>query len=158
MRFDGEREVGAPVAQVWRMLHDGEVLRSVVPGCTELRPLGAGAFTAILQARVGPVADTYRGTFTIDDLRPGTALRVRVDARGRGGRLELNLDVTLSEGAGPGGTALHYRAEARVRGLVSRLGAPALTVVGGHFTCGFFDDLERAVRRGAAIVEVPHLV
>jgi len=157
MRFDGQREVGAPVAQVWGMLHDGEVLRSVIPGCTEMRPRGAGAFAASLQARVGPVADTYRGTFTIDDLRPGTELRVRVDARGRCGRLELTLLVTLLEGTDRT-TTLGYRADARVRGLVSRLGAPALTVVGGHFTCGFFDDLDRAVRRGAPTVEVPQLV
>ncbi len=157
MRFDGEREVGAPVAQVWRMLHDAEVLRAVVPGCAEMRPLGAGAFAASLQARVGPVADTYRGTFTIDDLRLGTELRVRVDARGRCGRLELTLVVALAEGS-DGSTMLRYLAEAHVRGLVSRLGAPALTVVGGHFTAGFFDDLERAVRRGAATVAVPQLV
>ena len=58
----------------------------------------------------------------------------------------------------PGTTALRYRAEARVRGLVSRLGAPTLTLVGGHFTSGFFGDLERAVRRGAAAVPVPELV
>lgn len=158
MRFDGERQVGAPAAQVWRMLHDGEVLRSVVPGCAEMRALGAGVFAASLQARVGPVADTYRGTFTIDDVRPGTELRVRVDARGRCGRLELTLVVTLADGPGPGSAVLRYRAEARVRGLVSRLGAPALAVVGGHFTCGFFDDLDRAVRRGAPTAEVPQLV
>lgn len=158
MRFDGQREVGAPVAQVWGMLHDEEVLRSVVPGCTEMRPLGAGAFAATLQARVGPVADTYRGTFTIDDLRPGAQLRVRVDARGRCGRLELALVVTLAEATDRSSTTVGYRADARVGGLVSRLGTPALTVVGGHFTCGFFDELERAVRRGAPAVEVPELV
>ena len=158
MRFEGEREVGAPATRVWAMLHDGEVLRSVVPGCTEMRPLGPGSYAATLQARVGPVADSYRGTFTIEDVRPGAELRVRVDARGRCGRLELTLVVVLAGATTPGTTALRSRAEARVRGLVSRLGAPTLTLVGGHFTCGFFDDLERAVRRGAAAVPVPELV
>ncbi|HEX4977689.1 MAG TPA: SRPBCC domain-containing protein [Nocardioides sp.] len=154
MRFDGEQEVGAPVAHVWRALHDSTVLRAVIPGCTEMRPVGAGAFAATLQARVGPVADTYRGTFTIDDLHPGTDLHVRVDARGRCGRLELALGVALADGSRPGCSLLRYRAEARVGGLVSRLGTATLSVVGGHFTCGFFHDLDRTVRRGAATAPV----
>lgn len=151
MRFDGEREVGAPVAQVWRALHDGEVLRSVIPGCADMRPLGAGAFASTLQARVGPIADSYRGTFTIDDLRPGFELQVRVAARGRCGRLDVTLRVGLDRGPCSRTTALRYAADASVGGLASRLGSGALTVVGHHFTCGFFDGLERAVRRGAAI-------
>lgn len=151
MRFDGEREVGAPVAQVWRMLHDSAVLRTVVPGCVEMTALGPGAYAAILQARVGPVADTYRGRFTIDDLHPGSELQVRVAARGRCGRLDVALRVALASGARPRTTALRYAADACVGGLASRVGAAALTVVGHHFTCGFFDDLEQAVRRGAAI-------
>jgi carbon monoxide dehydrogenase subunit G len=155
MRFDGEREVGAPVAQVWRMLHDGQVLCAVIPGCAEMRPLGAGAYAAALQARVGPVADTYRGTFTIEDLRAGTELRVRVDARGRCGRLELTLVVTLAQGPGADNAVLRYRADARVRGLASRLGMPALSVVGGHFTAGFFSQLDRAARRAAPAAPVP---
>lgn len=158
MRFEGEREVGAPVMRVWAMLHDGQVLSSVIPGCTEMRPVGVGSYAATLQARVGPVADSYRGTFRIEDLRPGSELRVRVDARGRCGRLELTLVVVLAEGTRSGTTALRYRADAQVRGLVSRLGTPTLTLVGGHFTCGFFDDLEQAVRRGAAVVPEPELV
>lgn len=119
MRFDGEREVGAPVAQVWRMLHDRAVLRTVLPGCVEMTALGPGAYAAILQARCG--------------------------------RLDVALRVALAGGARPRTTALRYAADASVGGLASRLGAAALTVAGHHFTCGFFDDLEQAVRRGAAI-------
>jgi len=140
------------------MLHDGEVLRSVIPGCADLRPTGAGTYAATLQARVGPVADTYRGTFTIDDLCAGRELRVRVDARGRCGRLELTLVVALAAAVGPDSTVLRYRADAQVRGLASRLGTPTLTIVGGHFTTGFFDQLDRAARRTAPVAPVPQLV
>lgn len=149
MRFDGEHEMAASVTQVWHALHDGEVLRSVVPGCVEMRRLTTGVHAATLQARVGPVADTYRGTFTIDDLRPGTELRVRVSARGRCGRLGVTLVVGLHERRHT--TVLRYAADATVGGLASRLGAGALSVVGQHFTCGFFESLDRAVRRGAGL-------
>lgn len=148
MRFEGEREVGAPATLLWRMLHDGAVLRRVVPGCTEMRALHAGSYAAILQARVGPVADTYRGTFTIEDLRPGAELEVQVAARGRCGRLDVALRVALFPGGMPRSTALRYAADASVGGLASRLGAGALAVAGHHFTRGFFDDLERAAGNG----------
>lgn len=148
MRFEGEREVRAPVGHVWAALHDSAVLRAVIPGCTEMTPTGTGVYAATLQARVGPVTDCYRGTFTIDDLRPGSDLHVRVDARGRCGRLALLLGVALADAARPDRTLLRYAADARVEGLAARLGTATLVVVGGHFTHGFFHDLDRAVRRG----------
>lgn len=157
MRFSGERQVSAPVAQVWAALHDSEVLRSTIPGCEELVPLEAGTYAATLAARVGPVTDAYRGTFSIEDGRPGSEIRVRVGARGRCGRLDVDLRVTLMTGTRPATTTLRYDADAAVGGFVSRLGKATLTVAGGHFTGGFFRDLDRSVRR-APVARVASLV
>jgi len=132
--------------EVWTALHDSEVLRVAIPGCERLSPVGEGRYAATLAARVGRLADTYRGTFAIDDTCPGSELVVSIDGRGRCGTLELDLRVRLDEGHHPGTTALAYDARARVGGLVSRLGRAPLTVAGGHITGCFFRDLERAVR------------
>jgi carbon monoxide dehydrogenase subunit G len=150
MRFVDMRQVQAPVADVWAALHDGEVLRRVIPGCERLHPLGNGEYAATLAARVGRLADTYRGTFAIDDRRSGSDLLVTVTSRGRCGRLELDLDVRLREGPAPHVTLLAYDAQARVGGLVARLGQVPLTLAGGHITAAFFRDLDRAVSRVAA--------
>ena len=143
MRFRGDRQVPAPADVVWASLHDPDVLCAVVPGCTEVQLLEDGRYSARLEARVGRLADVYRGTFTVTDLRGGSELRVRVRASGRFGRLDVDLYVTLTDGSAPGTTALRYDAEAAVGGVVSRLGTPALTVTGGHFTGCFFRGLER---------------
>ncbi len=148
MRFSGEQQVRRPVGEVWTALHHSEVLRRSIPGCAELVPLGAGRYAATLAARVGPVVDTYRGSFSIEDLRPGSDLRVLVDGRGRCGRLQLDLRVTLAAGRLRRTTALGYVADATVRGLVSRLGTAALTVAGGHLTGCFFADLDRSLTLG----------
>jgi hypothetical protein len=148
MEFTGERQVEAPVGQVWAALHDRRVLCATIPGCQELVPLETGGYAATLAARVGPVTDTYRGTFSIDDLRPGSELRVRVEGRGRCGRLAVDLRVTLTTGPGPQATALRYDADARVSGFVSRLGNATLAVAGSHFTGCFFRELDRSLRRG----------
>ena len=157
MRFNGERQVLAPVATVWATLHDREVLRSTIPGCEDMVPLDDGMYAATLQARVGPMTDTYRGTFSIEDLRQGSEIRVRVGASGRCGRLEVSLRVTL-KGQQPGTTTLLYDAEATVGGFVSRLGNATLNVAGSHFTSCFFRDLDRSLRRDAPVRQLAPLV
>jgi carbon monoxide dehydrogenase subunit G len=149
MRFTGEQQVRAPLEHVWAALHDHEVLRDAIPGCEGLVPLAPGRYAATLAARVGPVADTYRGDFTIDDPCPGSQLRVRIGGRGRSGRLEVDLLVRLRQGPSSGTTLLRYDAQATVGGFVARLGNATLTVVGGHLTGCFFRDLEQTLRRGA---------
>ena len=146
MHFSDIRHIPAPAHEVWTALHDREVLRTVIPGCERLSPLSPGRYAATLAARVGRLADTYRGTFAIDDSAPGSELVVSVDGRGRCGSLQLELEVTLTEGRTHGTTALAYDATARVGGLVARLGRAPLTVAGGHITGCFFRDLERALR------------
>lgn len=145
MRFSGERQVAAPAEAVWDALHDSGVLRSAIPGCERLAPDGRQRYAATMAARVGPFADTYRGVFSIVDLRDGSDLRVSVEGRGRCGQLEVDLRVGLGAGAAPGTTRLRYDAHARVRGLVSRLGSASLTVAGTHLTGSFFRDLDRSL-------------
>jgi uncharacterized protein len=146
MRFTDVRHVPATAAEVWTALHDSEVLRTAIPGCERLSPVGAGRYSAILAARVGRLADTYRGTFDIDDTTPGSELVVSVTSRGRCGSLDLDLRVRLDEGSRPGTTSLQYDAQAHVGGLVARLGRAPLTIAGGHITGCFFRELERALR------------
>jgi carbon monoxide dehydrogenase subunit G len=144
MRFSGVRQVTSPVEEVWAALHDPGVLRAAIPGCERLDQVAPGRYGATLAARVGRLADTYRGTFDITDLDPGSRLRVSVASRGRCGTLGLELDVELGAGS-HGRTALAYEAHACVGGLVSRLGRATLTVTGGHLTGCFFRDLEKAL-------------
>lgn len=155
MRFSGRRQLHTPVEGVWDALHDSAVLRAAIPGCEELEPLGPGEYVATLAARVGPVADTYRGTFAIEDVRPGNRLRVRVVGKGRCGRLEIDLRVSLADGGGPGGTVLRYDADAVVGGFVARLGRTTLTLAGGHLTAQFFRDLDRSLRGGHRRIPAP---
>jgi carbon monoxide dehydrogenase subunit G len=157
MRFTGERRVQAGSEQVWTALHDVDVLRQAIPGCAQLVPLGPDRYAATLAARVGPMADTYRGDFSIDDVQAGSRLQVHIGGRGRFGRLELDLHVSLAEPYA-GATALRYDAHATVSGLVARLGTPALSVAGGALTASFFRDLDRALRHASGVGRVAALV
>ena len=83
MRFTDVRHVPAPAEDVWKALHDREVLRMAIPGCERLSPVSAGRYAATLAARVGRLADTYRGTFAIEDTTPGSELVPCVSSKGR---------------------------------------------------------------------------
>ena len=132
MRFDGSA-LSASRDIVWHALHDAEVLRELVTGCESMTPLSDGTYAATMVARVGPMTDTYRGTFTIDDLREGQGCASRSGtgqvrpARPRSSRVARRR-------ARPGSTTLAYVAEATVGGLVSRMAGAALRVAGNHFT------------------------
>ena len=142
MRFDGKRQVQMGRDEVWTALHDPEVLRGLVTGCESMTPVRRGTYAATMVARVGPMSDTYKGTFTIEDPRDGEELNVVVAARGRCGKLDLVLRVHLADGP-HGTTLLTYVADARVGGLVSRVSGAALRVFGNHFTGCFFRGLDR---------------
>ncbi len=158
MRFNGEREVRAPIERVWEGLHDPVVLRSAIPGCEGLTPRYAGIYAATLAVRVGPIADTYRGVFAIEELCAGTSLQVSIEGRGRAGRLDVDLNVGLQEGLASGTTLLSYDAHAGVRGLVARLGSATLSVVGAHLTGCFFRDLDRSLTAAGRQARGPALV
>jgi carbon monoxide dehydrogenase subunit G len=145
MRFEGTREVSVSRDVVWESLHDPAVLRRLLTGCESVVLRPDGTYAATMAARVGPVADTYRGTFTVEDVRDGDELRVRMSAKGRCGRLELDLRVRLADGHS-GTTRLAYVADAKVGGLVSRVAGAAMRVAGNHFTGCFFAGLDRVAR------------
>lgn len=145
MRFTGVQEVRSPVHEVWAGLHDVEVLGVAIPGCEQLASAGAEGYAATLAVRVGPVADTYRGAFAVEDLCPSARLRVAGEGQGRCGRLQVDLHVRLEPGRRAGTTLLRYDAEAGVGGLVARLGSVTLTAAGAHLTARFFRDLDRAL-------------
>jgi carbon monoxide dehydrogenase subunit G len=147
MRFTDARRVAAPIDHVWTALHDPTVLQRVIPGCRKLEATDADRYSATLAVSVGRLADTYRGAFSIEDHRDGSELTVRVDGKGRCGRLEVELRVRLVENTPLGSTTLEYDAYATVGGLVSRLGRAPLAVAASHIASCFFRELDRVVRR-----------
>jgi carbon monoxide dehydrogenase subunit G len=153
MRFTGERSVAASAGEVWTGLHDHEVLRRAIPGCRRLEQVGPGSYAATIGVQVGPLSDTYRGHFEVHGHASASSLRVHMEGRGRGGRLELDLQVDLSHADGRT-THLRYDALARVSGLVARLGSPTLGVAGAHLTGCFFRNLDRALGSRATQVVV----
>lgn len=144
MHLEGERRIAAPPEQVWAALDDTEVLRRCLPGCDSLERTGETEMAAVATVRVGPVQARFRGTLSLEDVRPPTGLRIR--GRGQGGTAgfaEGEARVALTgESAG---TVVRYAVDARVGGKLAQIGGRLVDQAAAGMAEAFFAAFESAV-------------
>jgi carbon monoxide dehydrogenase subunit G len=110
----------APPQDVWALLMDPEAIKSCLPGCRELRPVGENKFQSEMSIGVAAVTGTFTATITLTDLRPPNAYRLIVDATGKPGFARGNAQIALRAVAP--GTEVDVTATAEVGGLIARVG------------------------------------
>ncbi len=146
MDLTGERRIEAPRKVVWRALNDPEVLRAAIPGCQELEKTADNAFTATVQAKVGPVKATFAGAVALTDIVAPESYRISGEGTGgaagfaRGGawvKLAEDGDATL----------LTYQAEAQVGGKLAQIGSRLVQGTARKLASQFFDRFAEAVQQ-----------
>ena len=55
MELTGGYWLPASGGEVWKALHDPEVLRATIPGCKELEKISETEFTAKVTTKMGPM-------------------------------------------------------------------------------------------------------
>lgn len=147
MEFSGEYRIPVPREQVWEALNDPAALQACIAGCTRLERTADNEFEATVQARVGPIAVTFRGGVTLSDLEPPH--RYTLTGQGRGGAAgfaKMCAVVTLeADGAT---TVLHYDAQAEIGGKLASLGSRLVQTVAKKNADDFFGALTRRLGGG----------
>jgi carbon monoxide dehydrogenase subunit G len=110
----------SPPQDVWALLMDPEAIKSCVPGCGELRPLGDNRFQAEMSIGVAAVTGTFTATITLADLQPPTSYRLVVDASGKPGFARASALIVLKPA--DAGTEVAVTATSEVGGLIARVG------------------------------------
>jgi carbon monoxide dehydrogenase subunit G len=105
---------------VWTLLMDPEAIRSCLPGCRELRPIGENRYHAEISIGVAAITGTFTSTVTLSELQPPQSYRLSVDATGRPGFAKGSATVVLKPTTD--GTEVEVTASAEVGGLVARVG------------------------------------
>ena len=67
MEISGEQIINAPQETIWDALNDPEILQHCIPGCKSLTQTENGGFDAAIQAKVGPVKATFKGSVTLEN-------------------------------------------------------------------------------------------
>jgi carbon monoxide dehydrogenase subunit G len=122
-------EIGAPVADVWRLLRDTERFAGLVPGVEHVEPMelpDKEAYRVRVTEKVGPFKVTMKLEVTITEMQELAVIGASVkggDAMGIS-RATGPLRVELS--AAPGGTAMALTVNIEILGKLAALGAPVV--------------------------------
>lgn len=138
MDLAGEHTFAAPRQQVWDLLLDPETLRSCLPGCERLEPVGPGEYEATMRIGVAAIRGTYQGRVKISDQQAPERYRMLVEGKGPAGQVSGEGELVLVDEGGA--TRVQYTGKANVRGTLARVGArvmqpAAKMVVGQFFNC-----------------------
>jgi carbon monoxide dehydrogenase subunit G len=144
MKLTDSREINADLATVWAALLDPEVLKTCVPGCTEMSGSADDGFEATVVQKVGPVKATFKGAVQISDRVEPTSLTISGEGKGgAAGFAKGGADVRL-EAQGET-TILHYDVEAKVGGKLAQLGSRIIDGFAKKMADQFFENFSNAV-------------
>lgn len=147
LQGEGETDLSAPPAEVWRRLLDPEVLAAVIPGCRKMERTGPDAFEAEVSIGVAGIRGVYVAKIRIGEQTPPDSMRMEFVAQGRLGNGRGTALVQLA--ARGEGTRLSYRYGADVGGTVAAVGNRMLGSVTGVLIGQFFKAFEQYGRKGA---------
>jgi carbon monoxide dehydrogenase subunit G len=149
MQMTDSKTIRAGRDEVWSSLLDADVLRTCVPGCTEMSGSASEGFEATVVQKVGPVKATFRGQVVISDVVEGESLTLSGEGKGgAAGFAKGGAQVRLVPVEG--GTELHYDVEAKVGGKLAQLGSRIIDGFAKKMADQFFESFQRAVEGSAA--------
>lgn len=120
MEIRSTYKFAAPPPDVWKLLMDPEAIKSCLPGCRELRPIGDDRYQAEMTVGVAAVSGTFAATVTLSDQKPPESYRLSVDATGKPGFARGSATIALKPATD--GTEVEVVATAEVGGLIARVG------------------------------------
>ncbi len=144
MQMSDQREIAAPVAEVWAALLSADTLLACVPGAKEVVGNADEGFEATVVQKVGPVKATFKGKVVLSNLVEGQSLTLTGEGKGgAAGFAKGGADVTLSESET--GTLLTYDVEAKVGGKLAQLGSRLIDGFAKKMADQFFTNFQAAL-------------
>ncbi len=143
MHLEGSHKFSAPPERIWTLLNDPAVLVRTTPGLSSLEPDGEDVYKARFQIKLGPVNGGFDGSLAVRDKEPLRGYRLEIDVGGRLGTTKAEGTFEIREEDGDAVVA--FAGDARLKGVLARMGGRVLTGVARQFTRQFFEALEKEV-------------
>ena len=163
MHLQGEHTFCASQGQLWERLNDAAVLARVTPGLDRLEAEAGeeDAYRALFAIKMGPINSTFSGTLRVVDRAAPERFRLLIDVAGKAGAVDAQATVAALPAAGAAAgaeaerTTVTFSAEAKLTGLLVRMGQRVLSGVGRLLTKQFFQALERELEGAAPRAPAP---
>ncbi|MEX0368908.1 MAG: CoxG family protein [Ruegeria sp.] len=144
MQMSDTRQIAASPADVYAALLNPEVLKSCVPGATEVTGNPEDGFEASVTQKVGPVKATFKGQVTLSDMVENEKLTITGEGKGgAAGFAKGGAEVRMA--AVDGGTELSYDVEAKVGGKLAQLGSRIIDGFAKKMADQFFTNLQETL-------------
>jgi uncharacterized protein len=135
MELTGEHTFAAPRQKVWDLLVDPAMLKSCLPGCERLEPVGPDEYEATMKIGVAAIRGTYQGKVKLTNQVAPSSYTLTVEGRGPAGQISGEGKLELVEDGES--TRVLYTGVANIRGTLARVGArvmqPAARMIVGQF-------------------------
>ncbi len=142
MKITGEHQLAAPASEVWKKILDPRILERITPGIKTLEEKGPDHYKAISEVKLGPVKGRFEGDLFIRDKEEGKKCKVVLDQKSKLGNAlaEIGMElVPVSERE----TLIKYSGDARISGMLARMGQRVLGGVVKTLSKQFFEALEK---------------
>lgn len=144
MQVEGVHQLGLPLQMVWINMLDRAILEEVTPGVSELVEVAPNQYEAKSDIKLGPVRGSFKGRLTMHDLVDQQSFVLSLAQDSAIG--SANADIAVHLSAIGDQTELRYNGEARLTGVLGRLGQRVLGGVVNSLAKQFFNDFEEKVK------------
>jgi carbon monoxide dehydrogenase subunit G len=156
LKLLGECHIPASVEDTWNALNNPEILKICIPGCKHIEQNSPHEFTAIVEAKVGPIAVTFRGNVVLQDLDPPYSyVLVGQGQGGAAGFAKLTARVSLARDGEQ--TLLKYDADTDIGGKLASIGGRLIQSIAKKNVDDFFGKFS-AVLGGDIEQDTPNAI
>ena len=141
MNVEGTAEIAQPREAVFDRLMDPNFLSRCIPGCESLEEIEPGRYKTLIKSGVGAVRGSFKGTATLSDVVRPESYTLSVEGKSTVGHVRSVARLRLEEMGS--GTRVHYEGEAKISGLLARVGGRLLEPAAKKVAGEFFERLTR---------------
>ena len=147
MKIAGAYRFEASSDSVWSTLLGPGALATCIPGCQELERVGDDEYHIVLNIPVGPITGRYTGKATLADVSQPSSFKMLVEGSGMGGSVAGEGVLSFREDGGV--TELMVEGEARVAGVIARVGQRLIGSVAKMLMDQFFACMKQDIESGS---------
>jgi carbon monoxide dehydrogenase subunit G len=141
MKLEGTADFPYDATDVWKALHDIDILAKAIPGCKSMVASGEadGEYIVALSLGVAAIKGDYEGKVRVTDVEFPHHYTLHGEGAGQPGYINMNVDCRLD--SSENGTLLRWSCDAEVGGLIAGIGGRVLTGISKYMAKQFFKAL-----------------
>ena len=146
MKLKGKETFQASAQQIWDILMDKDKLAAVTPGVTELKETGHSQYEAIADIDIGPVKGKFKGNLEMLDKIPPYDVTLKAKQLSKIGNADVTINLSLAE-ENDNECTLAFSGQAKMSGVLARMGQRVMTGVASTITKQFFTALREELKQ-----------